>query len=125
MDFGRGDRVVHIFQSIVVSWRVLACISDSQDKLLRRQRSHVRIVSGAPTKSITYSQFDPPSHTAVPHSREAGCGSRSRRSPSAWVISLCLAVAGCTTTAEIAARRDAEFQALVGVSMAEFMRRTG
>ena len=31
-----------------VSWRALSRFSDRQPKLLRRQRSHVRIVSGAP-----------------------------------------------------------------------------
>jgi hypothetical protein len=40
-------------------------------------------------------------------------------------VALCLAAAGCTTNAEIAAQRDAEFQSLVGGTMADFMRRTG
>jgi hypothetical protein len=36
----------------------------------------------------------------------------------------CALVGGCRTTAELEAERDAEFQTLVGGSMADFMRRT-
>lgn len=36
-----------------------------------------------------------------------------------------MAAAGCTTNAEIAAQREAQFQSLVGGTMADFIRRTG
>ncbi len=41
------------------------------------------------------------------------------------LIAACALFVGCRTTAELEAERDAEFQTLVGGSMADFMRRTG
>jgi len=39
-------------------------------------------------------------------------------------MAACALFGGCRTTAELEAERDAEFQTLVGGSMADFMRRT-
>lgn len=40
------------------------------------------------------------------------------------ICGLALLLCACRTTAELEAERDAEFQTLVGGSMADFMRRT-
>lgn len=40
------------------------------------------------------------------------------------LIAACALFGGCRTTAELEAERDAEFQSLVGGTMADFMRRT-
>lgn len=41
------------FQIDIVAWRTLSQFSDTQPKMLRRQRSDVRIISGAPVFSIS------------------------------------------------------------------------
>lgn len=56
------------------------------------------------------------SHIGVPH--------KARLAASAALV-IAVIAGGCRTAEEALAEREAEFQTLVGVTMADFMRRTG